>query len=50
MAFIPLLRFLYKWIQEGRFPREELTVRRWILAVGIVVIGGLAIAVLIALI
>jgi len=42
------IRFIEKWIEEGRFPREELRARWWIVALGAVVIGGLAVALAIA--
>jgi len=42
MAYV-FLRFIEKWLDEGRFPQEELRARWWILA-----LGGLAIAAVVA--
>lgn len=42
------LRFIEKWLEEGRFPREELRARWWILALGGVVLAALAVALVIA--
>jgi hypothetical protein len=39
------LRFIEKWLEEGRFPREELRIRPWIAALGgvvlVVLVGAL---------
>lgn len=43
-----LRRLLERWLQEGRFPREELRVRWWIALPGTVVVLGLAVALLLA--
>ena len=43
-----LVEFFSDWILEGRFPREELRVRPWIAISGVLVIGTLAIALLVA--
>lgn len=43
------LRFIEKWLEEGRFPREELRIRGWIGALGALVAIPLVIAVLLAL-
>ncbi len=42
------LRFIEKWLEQGRFPREELRARWWIATLGIIVLLALAIALLIA--
>jgi len=42
------LRFVEKWLAEGRFPREELRARWWILGLGGVVLAILAVALLTA--
>ncbi len=42
MAYV-FLRFIEKWQDEGRFPKEELRARWWILA-----LGGLVVAVVVA--
>jgi hypothetical protein len=42
------LRFIGKWLEEGRFPREELRARWWILGLGGLVLTILAVALLIA--
>jgi hypothetical protein len=47
MDFV-FIEFIAKWIREGRFPREELRIRWWIAALGIVVLLALAVALLIA--
>lgn len=39
-----LLRFFERWLEEGRFPREELRGRWWILALGAIVLAILAAA------
>jgi hypothetical protein len=43
MAYV-LLRFIEKWLEEGRFPREELRGRWWILALGGATLAFLALA------
>jgi hypothetical protein len=35
------LRFIEKWLEQGRFPKEELRARWWIL-----VLGGIVLAIL----
>jgi hypothetical protein len=42
------VRFIEKWIEEGRFPREELRARWWILALGGIVVAILGVALLLA--
>jgi hypothetical protein len=42
------LGFIEKWLEEGRFPREELRGRWWILGLGGIVLTALAVALLIA--
>lgn len=42
-----LFEFVRKWLETGRFPREELRIRWWIAALGILVIGGLGVALLV---
>ena len=42
------LRFIEKWLEEGRFPREELQARWWILGIGGVVLAVLTVALLVA--
>ena len=42
------LRFIEKWVEEGRFPREELRARWWIAGLGGLVLAALAIALLVA--
>jgi hypothetical protein len=42
------LRFIEKWLEEGRFPREELRARWWILTLGGIVLAALAVALVIA--
>lgn len=42
------IRFIEKWIDERRFPREELRIRWWIAALGILVFGTLAVALALA--
>lgn len=42
------LRFIEKWLEEGRFPRQELRARWWILALGGSVLAALGVALLIA--
>jgi hypothetical protein len=44
MAYV-LLRFIEKWLEEGRFPREELRGRWWILASGAMALTILAVAI-----
>jgi hypothetical protein len=39
------LRFIEKWLDQGRFPKEELRARWWILGLGAVVLASLAAAV-----
>jgi hypothetical protein len=39
-----LLRFIEKWLEEGRFPKEELRGRWWILGLGGIVLVILAVA------
>jgi hypothetical protein len=41
------VEFISKWISEGRFPREELRIRWWIAALGIIVLLALSGALLI---
>lgn len=38
------VRFIRQWIEEGRFPREELRIRWWIAALGGIVALILAVA------
>jgi hypothetical protein len=38
------LRFIEKWLEEGRFPREELRGRWWILALGAIALAILGMA------
>jgi len=38
------VRFVRLWIEEGRFPREELRIRWWIAAAGGLVVAVLAVA------
>ncbi len=47
MDFV-LIRFIEKWLEEGRFPREELKARWWILALGALTVGALAAALALA--
>ena len=47
MDFV-LIRLIEKWLDEGRFPREELRIRWWILALGVLVVGALAVALALA--
>jgi hypothetical protein len=42
------LRFIEKWLDEGRFPREELRARPWIIGLGAIVLAILAVALLTA--
>lgn len=42
------LRFIEKWLDEGRFPKEELRARWWILGLGGVVAVALVVALLTA--
>jgi hypothetical protein len=42
------LRFIEKWLEERRFPREELQARWWILGLGGMVFAALGIALLVA--
>ncbi|MFI5026146.1 MAG: hypothetical protein ACHQCI_05290 [Solirubrobacterales bacterium] len=42
------LRFIEKWLDGGRFPREELRARWWIVGLGGIVLAILAIALLTA--
>jgi hypothetical protein len=42
------LRFIEKWLEGGRFPREELQARWWILGLGGVVLASLMVALLLA--
>jgi hypothetical protein len=46
MAYV-FLRFIEKWLDQGRFPKEELRARWWILGLGAVVLGSLAAAIVI---
>jgi hypothetical protein len=39
-----LIEFINKWIEEGRFPREELRIRWWIALPGVIVVLSLAAA------
>jgi hypothetical protein len=41
------LRFIEKWLDQGRFPKEELRARWWIVGLGAVVLAGLAAAVVV---
>ncbi len=43
-----LLRFIEKWLEEGRIPREEFRIRWWIALLGALLVGTLAIALLVA--
>lgn len=43
-----LIEFIAKWLDEGRFPREELRIRWWLAALGLIVLLGLAVALAIA--
>ena len=47
MDFV-LIRFIEKWVEEGRFPREELRIRWWIAVPGLLVTLTLAVALLVA--
>lgn len=47
MTFV-FLEFINKWIEEGRFPREEIRLRWWIAALGLLVLLALAAALVIA--
>ncbi|MGN6557498.1 MAG: hypothetical protein ACTHLH_05755 [Solirubrobacterales bacterium] len=47
MAYI-LFEFINKWIEGGRFPREELRIRWWIAVPGLLVLLALAAALVIA--
>jgi hypothetical protein len=42
-----LRKFIDKWIEEGRFPREELRIRWWIALPGALVFLTLAIALIV---
>lgn len=42
------LRFVEKWLDQGRLPKEELRARWWILGLGGVVLASLAAAVVFA--
>jgi hypothetical protein len=41
-----LVRFIEKWIEEGRFPREELRAKWWIVSLGALTIATLVAAIL----
>jgi hypothetical protein len=41
------LRCIEKWLDQGRFPKEELRARWWIVGLGAVVLAGLAAAVVV---
>jgi hypothetical protein len=43
-----LIDFFGKWLDEGRFPREEFRIRWWIALLGVLVVGTLAIALIVA--
>ncbi len=43
-----VIEFFGKWLEEGRFPREELRIRWWIALLGVLVVGTLAIALILA--
>lgn len=43
MSYV-ILCFIEKWLEEGRFPREELRIRWWIAALGILTVTILAVA------
>lgn len=47
MSYV-FLRFIEKWLEEGRFPREELRARWWIVGLGGIVLAILAVALLTA--
>jgi hypothetical protein len=47
-VFIRFLDTLAEWIETGRYPREELRIRWWIAALGVVVILPLLVALVIA--
>lgn len=47
MAYV-FLEFISKWIEEKRFPREELRIRWWIAALGIITLLTLAAALVLA--
>ncbi|MDX6609111.1 MAG: hypothetical protein QOF85_1036 [Solirubrobacterales bacterium] len=47
MYFV-FIEFFAKWIEERRFPREELRIRWWIAALGGFVAMALVVALLIA--
>jgi hypothetical protein len=47
LLFGRLIEFFDKWLEEGRFPREELRVRRSVALAGILVVGTLAIALIV---
>ncbi len=48
MTWLLVLEFFAKWIDGGRFPREELRIRWWIAALGAFVALALLVALLIA--
>ena len=47
MSYV-IIEFIAKWLDEGRFPREELRIRWWIAVLGGVVAMTLLIALLVA--
>lgn len=47
MTFV-FLKFIEKWLEEGRFPREELRARWWIVGLGGIVVVILTVALLTA--
>lgn len=47
MSYV-IIEFIAKWLEEGRFPREELRIRWWIAALGTVVFLPLLVVLVIA--
>jgi hypothetical protein len=48
VTWLVVLEFFAKWIDEGRFPREELRIRRWLAVLGSLVMLVLLVALLLA--
>jgi len=44
---VVIIEFIAKWLEEGRFPREELRIRWWIAALGGLVVLTLLVALMI---
>jgi hypothetical protein len=42
------LRFIEKWLDDGRFPRDELKARWWVLGLGAIAVACVAAGLLIA--